>query len=147
MQSMDGQLSFYEQDHSSFTRQLERCLVPGPICYVAKTDSIVIATCEMTVESYKYVVTAVATRLDSVGDVVVTVVHEAMHVCGQRLSVERALVCRAGVVHRLPSLCVALWSSGTRRWRRRPSPIPVRGKTTPWKDLPVVRARVAPVVR
>ena len=113
MQSMDGQLSFYEQDHSSFTRQLERCLVPGPICYVAKTDSIVIATCEMTVESYKYVVAAAATRLDSVGDVMV----------------------------------VALWSSGTRRWRRRPSPIPVRGKTTPWRDLPVVRARVAPVVR
>jgi hypothetical protein len=55
VQSMDGQLSFYEQDHPSFTRQLERCLVPGPICYVAKTDSIVIATCEMTVEAYKYV--------------------------------------------------------------------------------------------
>jgi hypothetical protein len=55
VQSMDGQLSFYEQDHASFTRQLERCLIPGPMCYVAKTDSIVISTCEMTVESYKYV--------------------------------------------------------------------------------------------
>ncbi len=52
---MDGQLSFYEQDRASFTRQLERCLVPGPMCYVAKTDSIVLATCEMTVESYKCV--------------------------------------------------------------------------------------------
>lgn len=60
VQSMDGQLSFYEQDRASFTRQLERCLVPGPICYVAKTDSIVLATCEMTVESYKYQALAAA---------------------------------------------------------------------------------------
>lgn len=52
---MDGQLSFFEQDHASFTRQLDRCLLPGPIIYVSKTDSIVVGTCEMTVESYKCV--------------------------------------------------------------------------------------------
>jgi hypothetical protein len=60
VQSMDGQLSFFEQDHASFTRQLDRCLVPGPMVYVSKTDSIVTGTCEMTVESYKYQVLAAA---------------------------------------------------------------------------------------
>ena len=62
VQSMDGQLAFFEQDHPSFTRQLERCLVPGPIVYVPKTDSIVTGTCEMTIESYKYDREVVAPR-------------------------------------------------------------------------------------
>ena len=55
VQSMDGQLSFFEQDHASFTRQLKNCMLPGPICYCDKTDSIITASSELQVESYKCV--------------------------------------------------------------------------------------------
>ena len=61
VQSMDGKLSFFEQDHFAFTRQLE-CLLPGPLVYLPKTDSIITCSSKMCVESYKYHVLAAATR-------------------------------------------------------------------------------------
>lgn len=60
VQSMDGQLSFFEQDHSAFTRQLPNCMLPGPIAYCEKTDSIITASSELRVESYKYQMLAAA---------------------------------------------------------------------------------------
>ena len=44
VQSIDGQLSFFEQDAFAFARPLVNQLVPGAMAYVAKIDSIVLAT-------------------------------------------------------------------------------------------------------
>ena len=53
MQSLDGTLSFYEQENYSFSRFLPGYLIPGPILYVQKTDSVVTGTSSWTVEAYK----------------------------------------------------------------------------------------------
>jgi Bardet-Biedl syndrome 9 protein len=58
VQSMDGRVACYEQDAHSFTRRLLNCLVPGPIVYVARTDSFVTATSTLCLESYRYQVLA-----------------------------------------------------------------------------------------
>lgn len=44
----------FEQDAHAFTRRLGTPLLPGPLCYVARTDSFVTATSEMCIECYKY---------------------------------------------------------------------------------------------
>ncbi|KAF0310643.1 Protein PTHB1 [Amphibalanus amphitrite] len=54
IQSLDGTLSFYEQENYSFSRFLPGYLIPGPILYVQKTDSVVTGTSSWTVEAYKY---------------------------------------------------------------------------------------------
>ena len=54
VQSLDGQLSFLEQENFAFSRFLSNALIPGPICYVAKIDSFVIANANREVECYKY---------------------------------------------------------------------------------------------
>eukprot|EP00953_Heterococcus_sp_UTEX-ZZ885_P014216 8079-Heterococcus_DN1.PRE.2 len=54
VQSMDGRLQVFEQDAHAFTRRLGTPLLPGPLCYVARTDSFVTATSEMCIECYKY---------------------------------------------------------------------------------------------
>jgi len=54
VQSMDGEISILEQDSLSFTRYLNNFLVPGPLCYIAKTDSFVTANSSMEIECYKY---------------------------------------------------------------------------------------------
>lgn len=54
IQGMDGQLMFYEQDHFSFSRQLEKTLVPGPIIYIPKIDSFITCASDMFIVSYKY---------------------------------------------------------------------------------------------
>lgn len=53
VQSMDGTLSVYEQESFSFTRFLPDSLLPGPICYVAATDSFVTISSARNIESYK----------------------------------------------------------------------------------------------
>lgn len=54
VQSMDGQLSFLEQENFAFSRFLPNFLVPGPLCYVAKIDSFVTCNSAIDVECYKY---------------------------------------------------------------------------------------------
>lgn len=54
IQGMDGQLMFYEQDHFSFSRQLEKTLIPGPMIYIPKIDSFVTCASDMFIVSYKY---------------------------------------------------------------------------------------------
>jgi Bardet-Biedl syndrome 9 protein len=69
VQSLDGVLSFFEQDAFAFSRlvanvdpktQATNFLVPGPLCYMARTDSIVICSNTLCIESYKYQVLAAA---------------------------------------------------------------------------------------
>ncbi|KAG5177001.1 Bardet-Biedl syndrome 9, parathyroid hormone-responsive B1 [Tribonema minus] len=55
VQSMDGRLQVFEQDAHAFTRRLgAAALLPGPLCYVARTDSIVTATSDLCLECYRY---------------------------------------------------------------------------------------------
>jgi len=61
IQSLDGVLSFFEQDAFAFSRLLSpNFLMPGPLCYMAKTDSFIICNNAMQIESYKYQVLAAA---------------------------------------------------------------------------------------
>jgi len=50
---MDGTLSVFEQESYSFTRFLPDSLLPGPLCYVATTDSFVTVSSSRQIESYK----------------------------------------------------------------------------------------------
>lgn len=54
VQSMDGQLAFFEQRSPAFTRQLPHFVLPGPICYVSKIDSVLVFSSRLAVECYKY---------------------------------------------------------------------------------------------
>ena len=53
IQSFDGQLSFFEQDHFTFQRFLSTSLVPGPLTYSKSMDSFVTFNSSMEVEAYK----------------------------------------------------------------------------------------------
>lgn len=55
MQSMDGTVSVFEQETFSFSRFLPGTLLPGPIAYVAKTDSIVTVASSRQVDCFKCV--------------------------------------------------------------------------------------------
>ncbi|XP_038065523.1 protein PTHB1-like isoform X1 [Patiria miniata] len=61
VQSMDGTVSFFEQESFSFSRFLPGFLLPGPLRYIPRTDSFVTVSSSWQVESYKYQVLAVAT--------------------------------------------------------------------------------------
>ena len=54
VQSLDAQLSFFEQDAYAFTRPLPNSLLPSPICYLAKTDSFIVQNSQFELECYKY---------------------------------------------------------------------------------------------
>eukprot|EP00943_MAST-04B_sp_MAST-4B-sp1_P008783 g8783.t1 len=58
VQSMDGRLQFYEQDHYTFTTTLSDCLTPGPICYCEALDSLVTCNSKFEIVAYKYRVLA-----------------------------------------------------------------------------------------
>eukprot|EP00928_Gymnodinium_smaydae_P046965 TRINITY_DN31310_c0_g1_i1.p1 TRINITY_DN31310_c0_g1~~TRINITY_DN31310_c0_g1_i1.p1 ORF type:complete len:879 (-),score=130.30 TRINITY_DN31310_c0_g1_i1:247-2883(-) len=61
VQSLDGVLSFFEQDSFAFSRMLSpNFLVPGPICYMSRTDSIVVCSSDMCIQAYRYQVLAAA---------------------------------------------------------------------------------------
>jgi len=65
IQSLDGVLSFFEQDSFAFSRLISPSfLLPGPICYMAKTDSFIICSDSMCIEAYKY--TGLAAAADNV---------------------------------------------------------------------------------
>mmetsp|Transcript_36785 Transcript_36785/g.88469 ORF Transcript_36785/g.88469 Transcript_36785/m.88469 type:complete len:861 (+) Transcript_36785:50-2632(+) len=61
VQSLDGVLSFFEQDSFAFNRQLpSNFLIPGPLCYFAKTDTFLTCNSQMQIEAYRYSVLAAA---------------------------------------------------------------------------------------
>jgi Bardet-Biedl syndrome 9 protein len=61
IQSLDGVLSFFEQEAFAFNRLLSsNFLVPGPLCYFPKTDSFIICNNSMCIEAYRYQVLAAA---------------------------------------------------------------------------------------
>ena len=60
VQSMDGQISIIEREVLSFQRTLPNFLVPGPLCYLPRTDCFVTCNSGFDVECYKYHVLASA---------------------------------------------------------------------------------------
>ncbi|XP_075220052.1 Bardet-Biedl syndrome 9 [Lycorma delicatula] len=54
IQSLDGTLSFYEQETFAFKRSLSTFLIPSPIVYVPHSDSFIIFNANWYLESYKY---------------------------------------------------------------------------------------------
>ena len=54
VQAMDGRLSFFEGNRAAFTISLPDILIPGPMCYIAKLDSIVTSNSRFDVVCYNY---------------------------------------------------------------------------------------------
>jgi len=62
LQTMDGQLSFFEQEKHLFSRFLsnpqagteEHFLLPGPLCYNSSQDSFITSTSTFEVQAYRY---------------------------------------------------------------------------------------------
>ncbi|KAL2084699.1 hypothetical protein ACEWY4_020217 [Coilia grayii] len=65
IQSMDGMLMFFEQESYAFGRFLPGFLLPGPLCYCARTDTFLTVSSARQVESYRYETLAVATDADT----------------------------------------------------------------------------------
>ena len=53
VQSMDGLLSFFEQESSAFSRFLPGFLLPGPLQYFSTSDSFLTGSSRGYLESYK----------------------------------------------------------------------------------------------
>lgn len=51
--SMDGVLTFYEQETFSFQVNLPNFLLPGPFTYVCGTDSFIVGTSGRFIDSYR----------------------------------------------------------------------------------------------
>lgn len=60
VQSLDGTLSFFEQENYTFTRFLSNHLLPAPIDYSKTCDSFIIFSSSWILESYRYQVLAIA---------------------------------------------------------------------------------------
>ena len=55
IQAVDGKLQVFErQGDAAFTIQLPNCLIPGPLCYLPKYDSIVTASSLCRLDCYRY---------------------------------------------------------------------------------------------
>eukprot|EP00761_Pharyngomonas_kirbyi_P004294 gb/GECH01004298.1/.p1 GENE.gb/GECH01004298.1/~~gb/GECH01004298.1/.p1 ORF type:complete len:834 (+),score=173.27 gb/GECH01004298.1/:1-2502(+) len=54
VQSMDGQLSFFEHETFSFARFLDNFLLPGPIYYSSTMDSFITFNSNLRIECYKF---------------------------------------------------------------------------------------------
>nr|XP_023662362.1 protein PTHB1-like isoform X2 [Paramormyrops kingsleyae] len=65
IQSMDGMLMFFEHESYAFGRFLPGFLLPGPLCYCARTDSFITVSSARQVESYKYEALAIAADTES----------------------------------------------------------------------------------
>lgn len=60
MQSLDGQVSFFDQEVAAFDRHLPGALLPGPIAWCPETDALVTVTAAMELESYPFISLAAA---------------------------------------------------------------------------------------
>lgn len=54
MQSLDGLLSFFEQESFSFCCFLSDFLLPGPICYLYRADAFVVSGSDWVLHAYRY---------------------------------------------------------------------------------------------
>ena len=54
VQSMDGQLAFFERETLTFSRFLPHFLLPGPLCYSQTLDSLITCSSAFEIQCYKY---------------------------------------------------------------------------------------------
>jgi len=54
VQSMDGSISIFEQDRTQPPRHLSKFLLPGPLAYCAKNDSLLTFNSQLEVDCYRY---------------------------------------------------------------------------------------------
>ncbi|XP_066512648.1 protein PTHB1-like [Hoplias malabaricus] len=87
IQSMDGMLMFFEQESYAFGRFLPGFLLPGPLCYCARTDTFITVSSTRQVECYRYGTLAVATDADTRQDS-----EQQSKSSGKRLTAEWTLV-------------------------------------------------------
>lgn len=60
VQSLDGTINFFEQESYAFSRFLPDFLLPGPIAYNDRTDSLITVSSSYQLESFRYQALAVA---------------------------------------------------------------------------------------
>ena len=60
VQSMDGQMAFFEQEALIFARFLPDFLLPGPLCYCPTLDAFITCNSALEVVCYKYQTLAAA---------------------------------------------------------------------------------------
>lgn len=60
VQSLDGSLSFFEQETPTFSRVLPDHLLPGPFTYCSTTDSFVVGSSSRSIDCYRYQIIAIA---------------------------------------------------------------------------------------
>eukprot|EP00049_Salpingoeca_infusionum_P026623 m.26816 g.26816 ORF g.26816 m.26816 type:complete len:790 (-) comp8876_c0_seq2:342-2711(-) len=58
VQSMDGVLSFFSKGRFAFERYLPEFLLPGPLCYVEATDTLITVDSTWVMRAYKFVTIA-----------------------------------------------------------------------------------------
>uniref|UniRef100_A0AAY4A8T8 Bardet-Biedl syndrome 9 n=1 Tax=Denticeps clupeoides TaxID=299321 RepID=A0AAY4A8T8_9TELE len=87
IQSMDGMLMFFEQESYAFGRFLPGFLLPGPLCYCARTDTFITVSSARQVECYRYETLAVATDADTRQDS-----DQQSKISGKRLQADWTLV-------------------------------------------------------
>ncbi|XP_062322172.1 protein PTHB1 [Osmerus eperlanus] len=104
IQSMDGMLMFFEQDSYSFGRFLPGFLLPGPLCYCSRTDTLVTVSSARQVESYRYETLAVATDAETRQNS-----DQQGKTAGKRLTADWTLVLGEQAV----DLCVPTFSQST----------------------------------
>ncbi|KAK6166671.1 hypothetical protein SNE40_023310 [Patella caerulea] len=68
VQSMDGTVSFFEQESFAFSRFLPGALLPGPLKYVPRLDSFITVSSSWHVECYKYQSIAAASQSPGVDE-------------------------------------------------------------------------------
>ena len=56
VQSLDGCVTFYEQESQGFTCFLPGFLLPGPLSYLPKSDTLVTQGSDWSFQSYKYLI-------------------------------------------------------------------------------------------
>jgi len=81
VQSMDGQLSFYERETLAFSRFLPQFLLPGPLCYSQALDCIITCSSAYEVECYKYQTLAAAQAAATKTAGATTVSTTSFHAC------------------------------------------------------------------
>eukprot|EP00397_Hematodinium_sp_SG-2012_P011945 GEMP01012097.1.p1 GENE.GEMP01012097.1~~GEMP01012097.1.p1 ORF type:complete len:826 (+),score=167.44 GEMP01012097.1:49-2526(+) len=66
VQSLDGVLSFFEQESYAFSRQLPNFLIPGVLTYCPKLELFLHGSSEMTLDAYRY--SKLSSAADNTGD-------------------------------------------------------------------------------
>ncbi|XP_019878207.2 protein PTHB1 [Aethina tumida] len=92
VQSLDGMMSFYEQENYSFSCFLPDFLLPAPFTYVPKTDSFITCSSNWFIESYGYKkLSEVSDRDDDNNDLRTKIAYDWTYNLGESISDIKAI--------------------------------------------------------